>query len=163
LIDGLPNDGPKRGKSKHMGRHQWACKQAVRLACAVRLGCISETDWREAQILLDKRLRQLRNATGEKTPRREVPGAFRFGIDKAATKTDEQARAELGDHAHSSAESNDSGDGTTEFATPVPLSDALGTFRKRLHMNDVGPVLIVAAAVVANLADGDPVWVLIVG
>jgi len=46
---------------------------------------------------------------------------------------------------------------------PVTLGDALGTFRKWLHLDDEAPVLAVAAAVVANLAEGDPVWLLIVG
>ena len=96
LIDGIPSDGPLIGK----GRHQWVLKQTVRLACAVRLGCVSQTDWRRAQKLLDKRLRELRAATGEKVPHYEVPAAMRFGIERAATKTDEQAWAELGDHEH---------------------------------------------------------------
>ena len=46
---------------------------------------------------------------------------------------------------------------------PVPLDDALAVFKKWLHMDDTAPVLAVAAAVVANLADGDPVWLLVVG
>jgi hypothetical protein len=178
LIDGIPGDGPEPGKSKHTGRHQWLLKQAVRLACALMLGCISETDWRRARKLLRARMEHLLDTT---EPRRQLSGyrrdgikfdevdlAFAFGVQRAATKTGDQARAELGDHQHSSAESDDSTTGAKDSATnvitaPIPLSDALGTFRKWLHMNDIGPVLIVAAAVVANLADGDPVWVLIVG
>jgi len=46
---------------------------------------------------------------------------------------------------------------------PVPLDVALATFRRWLHFDDPAPVLAVAAAVVANLAEGDPVWLLIVG
>jgi Domain of unknown function (DUF3854) len=52
---------------------------------------------------------------------------------------------------------------TVPPATPVPLPDALATFRRWLHLDDTGPVLAVAAAVVANMAPGDPVWLLIVG
>jgi putative DNA primase/helicase len=100
IIDGLGNDGPKPGKSNHMGRHQWACKQAVRLACAYRLGCISENDWHRAQKLLKKGLVELRAASGETVPKYEIPGAFKLGIKRASAKTDEQARAELDNHKH---------------------------------------------------------------
>jgi hypothetical protein len=100
IIDGLCDDGPKAGKSKHMGRHQWACKQAVRLACAWRLGCISESDWRRAQRLLKKRLVELRAATDETVPKYEIPDVFKLGIKRASTKTEDQARRELDDHKH---------------------------------------------------------------
>ncbi len=46
---------------------------------------------------------------------------------------------------------------------PVNLADALAVFGRWLHLDDEAPVLAVAAAVVANLADGDPVWLLVVG
>lgn len=46
---------------------------------------------------------------------------------------------------------------------PLGLDAALGTFKKWLHLDDTAPVLAVAAVIVANLADGDPVWLLIVG
>lgn len=46
---------------------------------------------------------------------------------------------------------------------PVPVADALATFQRWLPMDDTAPVLAVAATIVANLADGDPVWLLIVG
>lgn len=45
----------------------------------------------------------------------------------------------------------------------VDLADALATFGRWLHLDDEAPVLAVAAAVVANLAPGDPVWLLVVG
>jgi hypothetical protein len=163
LIDGIPGDGPVTGK----GRHQWLLKQAVRLSCSLMLGCIDETDWRRAQKLLDNRLCQLRDASNEKTPRHEAAAAMRFGIDKASAKTEVQARAELGDHKHdenSNGAGSDQAKATAESAArPIPLAEALPVFQKWLHLDDVGPVLVVAAAVVANLADGDPVWVLIVG
>ncbi len=96
LIDGIPKDGPLTGN----GRHQWVLKQAVRLACARRLGCISETGWRRAEQLLAARLEELRAETGQTVPEYEVPAAMEFGIDRASTKTDAQARAELNDHKH---------------------------------------------------------------
>ena len=48
-------------------------------------------------------------------------------------------------------------------ATPVPLAQALESFGKWLHLDDTAPVLAVAAVIVANLAGGDPVWLLVVG
>lgn len=46
--------------------------------------------------------------------------------------------------------------------TPVSLMDGIATFAKWLHLEDRDPLLAVAAAVVANLAPGDPVWLLVV-
>lgn len=44
-----------------------------------------------------------------------------------------------------------------------PLNAALRVFGDWLHIDDPTPVLAVAATVVANLAEGDPVWTLLVG
>jgi hypothetical protein len=43
------------------------------------------------------------------------------------------------------------------------LTDALKVFGHWLYLADAAPVLVTAAAVVANLAEGDPVWLLLVG
>jgi hypothetical protein len=99
LLDGLPGDGPKPGG----GRHQWLLKQAVRLACARRLGCLAEADYRRAGQLLAQRLTQLRAATGEQVGRFEVANALKFGVEVTAGKTEVQARAELGGHRHDDA------------------------------------------------------------
>jgi hypothetical protein len=96
FLDGLPGDGPKSGG----GRHQWLLKEAVRLACAWRLGCITEPDYRRAGQLLEQRLTQLRAATKQQAGRFEVANAIKFGVEVAAAKTDGQARTELGDHTH---------------------------------------------------------------
>jgi hypothetical protein len=96
FLDGLPSDGPKSGG----GRHQWLLKQAVRLACGWRLGCLTDTDYRRAGQLLEQRLTRLRAATGQQVGRFEVANALRFGVEVTSTKTDEQARTELGDHSH---------------------------------------------------------------
>ena len=46
---------------------------------------------------------------------------------------------------------------------PVPLDDAVAVFKKWLHIDDTAPIIATAATVVANLTEGDPVWLLIVG
>jgi hypothetical protein len=85
IINGLSTDGPKPGKE----RHHWLLKQSVRLACARRLGWITETDYRRAQQLLAQRFTELVRTT---EPRREplrfeLSGAEKYGIAKASTKT----------------------------------------------------------------------------
>lgn len=92
----IAEDGPNDGG----GRHQWLLSQGVRLACAVRLGCLSADDYAAAQDALERRMVELRAETGESVPQWEVPSALEYGIDVAATKTDAQARAELHDHKH---------------------------------------------------------------
>ncbi len=111
FIDGLPGDGPKPGG----GRHQWLLKQAVRLACGWRLGCVTEADHRRAGELLGRRLAELRAATGERVGRFEIGGAFEFGAEAAAAKTEVEARAELGDHPHH--------DAATQLDAPTSLVD----------------------------------------
>lgn len=43
------------------------------------------------------------------------------------------------------------------------LADTLKTYRKWLYLADDAPVLVTAATVVANNAEGDPLWLLLVG
>ncbi len=93
-LDGIADDVPNGG------RHQWAASQAVRLACAWKLGCISENDYARAQQLIHDRLVKLRAHTGEAVPPYEVPSLIQYGIERAATKTLPEARDELGGHKH---------------------------------------------------------------
>jgi hypothetical protein len=53
----------------------------------------------------------------------------------------------------------------TPHVEPVSLTQAQAVFRRWLHLDDddMAPMLVVAATIVANLSDGDPVWLLIVG
>ena len=44
-----------------------------------------------------------------------------------------------------------------------PLRDCVATFRRWLHLPDPGVLLVTLATVAANRADGDPVWLLVVG
>lgn len=48
-------------------------------------------------------------------------------------------------------------------ASSPELAACVDTFRRYLHMPDPGHLYVVLAAAVANLADGDPVWLLLVG
>jgi hypothetical protein len=45
---------------------------------------------------------------------------------------------------------------------PVALADGLATFHKWLHLDDDDAIIATAAAVVGNLAPGDPCWLLLV-
>jgi hypothetical protein len=47
-------------------------------------------------------------------------------------------------------------------AAPIPLEAAAKTFRRWLHLDSDDAMLAVAAAVVGNLAPGDPCWLLLV-
>jgi hypothetical protein len=93
LIKGVPTDIPTGG------RHQWMMSKQVRLACAWRLGCITEEDLEHAQDLLYDRLLDLR--MGEIVPDHEVFCALKYAIGVAACKTEDEAWDELGgNHNH---------------------------------------------------------------
>lgn len=97
-LAGMPTDAPRPG----VGRNPWACSQAVRLCCAWRLGCITEGDFRRAVAQLEARLAALLPTTEPRRALRryEMRDILRLGRQRAACKTDEQARAELGGHGH---------------------------------------------------------------
>lgn len=48
-------------------------------------------------------------------------------------------------------------------APPSPLEEAAQVFRAWLHLPDLGALHVLLGAVAANRADGDPVWLLLVG
>jgi replicative DNA helicase len=99
------------------GRHPWLTSQSVRLACAHRLGCVTESDWRRARGVLEARFAQLCTGNLRRAPGRfEVAAAWRFGIERASVKTEDQARAELGGHPH-----DDTGDDYYPDE-PIPLA-----------------------------------------
>jgi hypothetical protein len=105
-------DGPKPGG----GRNPWFFSQHIRLACAHRLGCITEADHRAAQDSLARRLGEAVCSTDpQREPKKfEIADMRKHGAARAAAKTDEQARAELGDHVHDTT-------GPIEFEDPIPL------------------------------------------
>lgn len=51
----------------------------------------------------------------------------------------------------------------TAAPTPRTLAEVIATFQRWLHMPDPAPLELALAAVVANKAPGDPVWLLLVG
>lgn len=98
MLGGLAEDTPKNG------RNPWLLSQKVRLACAHRLGCITESDYRAAITALERRFTEIVQSSLYGTPREpkrfEFRDTSRCAIRKAAAKTDDQARAELGNHTH---------------------------------------------------------------
>jgi hypothetical protein len=82
-----------------------------------------------------------------------------WAVGRAQSKTEEELEA----IRKKAPTINGSARPKPESVRPVSLTDALATFQDWLPMDDTAPVLVVAAAVVANLTEGDPVWLLIVG
>ena len=125
IITGIPADRPKAG------RHQWMVSQCVRLASAVRLGCISEPDFDRATQRLHDRLVTLRDETCEEVAPYEVGAAMSYAVATVSCKTDEETRAELGNHKHDKKAEKD-----PEFWEATPT---LSHVRDFAHARVVGP------------------------
>jgi len=84
------------------GRHQWAMNRCVRLACAHRLGCITEDGLATALEYLEASLEHWCQVVGK--PRGLSPNEVRDAYDWAqrtvATFDEERVQAELGNHPH---------------------------------------------------------------
>ena len=95
MIAGWLTDTPK-------ARHPWLQSQAVRIAAAHRLGCITETDHAKAVETLARQFQVLVTTTDPK--RQPAPGevadCLSWGIAKASTFDETRALRELGDHSH---------------------------------------------------------------
>lgn len=100
MITGWSTDRPSNG------RHPWMVAQCVRLAAALRRGCVSDSDAMKGLHILDERLRDLCMTGIDGAPRvtsdNETFGAFAWAIQKVERKTDDQVDEELGRHVHSS-------------------------------------------------------------
>jgi hypothetical protein len=98
VIDGWATDSPGEGK----GRNPWAASQMVRLECAHRLGCLTEDDRERGRQALAGRLNEALRTTGQRRAMRprELPDLQKLAYEKASCKTDDECRAELGDHEH---------------------------------------------------------------
>lgn len=140
IVDGLAGDGPRAGH----GRNPWAASVAVRLHCAWRHGCISERDFHRAEAALEARLAQLLATT---EPRRrlrrlEMRDLRRLGRQRAACKSDNELRGELGNHGHHTA-GDFWGDGST-----APTDD--------VRLDAPSPGSVDNEALPGASADGDP-------
>ncbi len=84
------------------GRHQWAMNKAVRLAAAYRWGCLTEDGLILALEYLQDALTHWCSIVGDPRPLHhdEIGSAFRWGVRKVATFTDDRAGRELGGHVH---------------------------------------------------------------
>lgn len=92
MVAGWASDRPDGG------RHGWLVSQAVRLACARRLGRITDSDYRRATEALECRFKELLWSHGDRrdpTPG-EIAGALAWGAWRTSTLTDEQATDEVG-------------------------------------------------------------------
>jgi Protein of unknown function (DUF3987) len=98
------------------GRHAWFYSQSVRLACAHRLGRITEADHAHAVAALTERLLWLlahHGAPRKPDPHNEIEAALRDGVKRAATKADEAAAAEVGGDQSAGATAGGSGQSAT--------------------------------------------------
>lgn len=97
MIDGWPSDRPGE-RARPVSRHNWLVSQATRLACAHRLGRITEADHQMATNTLEAAFDALLAHHGEprKPTPNEVASALKWGTAKAATFTDERAAEEVG-------------------------------------------------------------------
>ena len=136
LVTGLVADGPRVSGGP---RNPWACSQAVRLCCAWRLGCITENDFVHAGNLLEARLTALLSTEPRRRLRTyEMRDVMRLGRKRAAAKTDEQARAELGSHDHGGTAEDYWGTGSDNGAGG---QDTSAHFRTTWEPIDLGPYL----------------------
>ena len=96
FIEAIPTDSPLGG------RHYWMLSKTTRLACAYRLGCVTEVDYKAAVDALEARFTEVLASTQpSRAPRpREFAGLIKDGIGKAAAKTDREARDDFGGHEH---------------------------------------------------------------
>ena len=102
MVDGFRTDSPKMGA----GRSPWLISCKVRLNCAKRLGCITEADYQRAVTNLEERFAEVVADPAFDAPRRvkkyEHRDTMRHGVKRAAAKSDDDCRAELGGHSHDS-------------------------------------------------------------
>lgn len=98
MVTGFSTDTPKLGA----GRNPWMLSQKVRLASAHRLGCITADDYTQATQTLENRFTEIvRTTSPPREPKRlEFRDTTKCAIAKAAAKTEQEARAELGSHTH---------------------------------------------------------------
>jgi hypothetical protein len=153
MIATCVTDGPKPGA----GRNPWFFAQHVRLACEHRLGCIAEADHVAAQQTLASRLADVvRNTEPRREPRRfESADMRKHGIARAAAKTDDEARAELGGHTHGSAQAAAAADTNGDF---WDKTDVLRHIRVFARSRGAGPYATLGAVLCRTVDAVGPTW-----
>jgi putative DNA primase/helicase len=114
MIAAWATDAPAPGA----GRHHWSFNRLVRLACARRLGCVTDAEFTAATHLLQGRLDTLRAHDGLRPG--EVNADVPYAVSIAERKTDDQARGELGGHNHDHVTDDDLRDLVALAALPSP-------------------------------------------
>lgn len=127
MIEGWATDAPS------IGRHQWMVAQAVRLAAALRRGCVSQTDLLKGLSTLDERLRHLCEGGIAGDPRTppdtETYSAYAWAIQKVEKKSDDQVDEELGSHRHNAPESTGHAD-RVDWVIQHPLDELPGLMER---------------------------------
>jgi hypothetical protein len=137
------------------GRHPWLVRQAVRLACMHRAGCLTRAQHEEgARVLAERMDRLCTKAEGDQYRQvapGEVAGALAWGVARAAAKTDAELDAELGHHRHSLSAAERAVDFTgppAETTGTEPLAKLWGEREVLQHLHDFARARRVAPAAV---------------
>jgi hypothetical protein len=150
MIDGWATDTPT-------ARRPWLVSGHIRLACAHRLGCLTEADHQRGRKILENRFTKLCQTTEpRREPKRfEIAGkkhsAREYGMTKAAAKTGEQASAELGGHSHA-----DTATAAVDEETFWNSCDELTACRAYARAVRVGPWAMLGAALAFTSATIPP-------
>lgn len=156
MVNGWKDDAPKKG------RHPWALSQAVRLACALRQGCVTVEHAQVALGVLTKRYATLcrEGIGGERREPDSVAGKWRWAITLTEQKTDDEVSRELGDHIH---EPSNAGSLPLPDAERVTVAEAKATFTRWLGASYDTDAMLACASIAACLyLDGDTPWLLVV-
>lgn len=156
MIDRWRTDTPRAG----VNRHNWLVGQSVRLACAHRLGRITDDDHDKAVQVLTERFGELLATHGEPrcpTPG-EVAGALAWGEQRAARFTDDRAAEEIGgtETATGTASDDPIAAGLTDAV--FGYSEVTRFLRDRAEVRMVSPWALLGAALV-QAAAMVPWWV----
>lgn len=129
-------------------RHPWVVSQSVRLAAALRLGCITVADAQEAKAALHRRFEELIKPDGDRRrlayAKREVEGAWQWAVIHVESMTDSECERELGDHEHSVEEGDLAWDEDDDegFWTSRPLLEYI---RREARASMVSPWALLGA------------------
>ena len=145
------------GSDKPSARHPWLVSQATRLAAAHRNGCITQVDYQRAAERLTERFRWLLANTQERRDeaKGEITDTLDWGVERAATRIDEQIGKELGGHAHDQAAA-----GGDEFEAFWSARDELKLIRTFARARMVSPWATLGTVLARVVAAAQPFIVL---